>query len=620
MASTTDFKIFSANRLSFNELHEDAFNYIKRVYNTEGQEFTMASPFAQIVNVVLNLGRMILFYIENSITELNIETAYHARSIRGLATLTGHTPSTGVASRGSLYMSYNMDTKHAGETIIIKNFTKIKNTSNGLTYLAVLPNSDLRLTVGAYDSKIEIPIIQGELQYQQSTGTGEPLQSFNFANRNGSIVDAFYTNVYVNNVRWPKIDSILDMGYNQQCCMIKPSLNGGIDVFFGTGINGAIPMEGASIICEYLTCSGSDGNIYENSEDNYWQFDGTGYNTDGDYVDLNGIYTLSSASEILFGTERETLEMTRKLAPNASRSFVLANSTNYKYFLSRLNIFSIIDTFSGFNTADDTKVEIAYTNAKEEYASIKESYYAQVNLTGTDSEQAKELYEELIEAQKNMEALKIKYDDSKLDDNIIYLYLVPDISKRINFGENYFTCGIDRFTLSEDEKTGILNLIEDSGQKVITIDNKIVDPIFVKFSINIFIQMWANFNFNSVKSAIISALSEYLITNNRRDRIPVSDMIKIVEGVDGVDSVSIIFDADKNNETYYGKGNYGIDEYGDIVLSRAITDSLGNKVEVNDLLPLFRGGFTSPNGIEYSDSLDSLTGSVNITLRGKSYS
>jgi hypothetical protein len=241
-------------------------------------------------------------------------------------------------------------------------------------------------------------------------------------------------------------------------------------------------------------------------------------------------------------------------------------------------------------------------------------------LTGTDSEQAKELYEELIEAQKNMEALKIKYDDSKLDDNIIYLYLVPDISKRINFGENYFTCGIDRFTLSEDEKTGILNLIEDSGQKVITIDNKIVDPIFVKFSINIFIQMWANFNFNSVKSAIISALSDYLITNNRRDRIPVSDMIKIVEGVDGVDSVSIIFDADKNNETYYGKGNYGIDEYGDIVLSRAITDSLGNRVEVNDLLPLFRGGFTSPNGIEYSDSLDSLTGSVNITLRGKSYS
>ena len=47
-------------------------------------------------------------------------------------------------------------------------------------------------------------------------------------------------------------------------------------------------------------------------------------------------------------------------------------------------------------------------------------------------------------------------------------------------------------------------------------------------------------------------------------------------------------------------------------------DSIGNKVEINDLLPLFRGPFVSSNNIEYSDDLDSLTCSVNITLRGKS--
>lgn len=618
MATNTDFKIFSANRLSFSQMYEDTMKYIKSVYHTAGQEFTMASPFAQLVKVTLNLGRMILFYIETSITELNIESAHHARSIRGLATLSGHAPSSGIAARGSLYMTYNMSSEYMGETIVIKNHTKIKNTSNGLTYIAMLPSSSMRLTVGAYDSKIEIPVIQGVIKYQQATGSGETMQSYNFANKSGEIVDNFFINVYVNNKRWAAVDSMLDMGYNQHCCIIKPSFNGGIDVFFGTGINGAVPPEGSTILFEYLSSSGAYGNIYESAEESYWEFEDSGYTASGEYVNLNDIYNLSPASDMLFGTERESIEMTRKLAPNVSRSFVLANATNYKYFLTKLNMFSIIDAFSGFNVVDDSKIEIKYTTAKEKYASVKEQYMKQVNLTGASSVEALDLKTKMEDARTEMELLKSKYDDAKLDDNVIYLYLVPDITKRLNDGENYFTCSLDRFTMSDDEKQGLLSLIEDSGQKIITIDNRIVDPNFVRFAINIFIQMWSNYNFESVKSNIITNISNYLIHNTRRDRVPVSDLIKIVEGVPGVDSVSIFFDADKNNAKYYGDGNYGIDEYGDIVLNRTITDSIGNSIEVNDLLPLFRGPFTSCNNIEYSDDLDSLTCSVNITLRGKS--
>ena len=614
-----DFKIFKANRLKFSELQDDAYNYIKKVYSDNGQEFSSASPFIQIVNVVLNLGRMILFYIENSITELNIKTAFHERSIRGLATLTGHTPSTGIASRGALWMSYNMSQEHMGETITIKNYTKIKNTSNGLTYLAVFPTSNMKLTVGSHDSKVEIPIIQGTLKYQQATGTGEAMQSFNFANKGGDTIDNFFMNVYVNGERWAAVESFLDLTYGEKACIIKPSFNGGIDVFFGTGINGGIPQQGSSILFEYLVCSGSYGNVFDNATDNYWTFDETGYGPDGDYVDLNEIYTLSSATEILFGTDEENLAVTRKLAPHMSRSFVLANATNYKYFLTRLNIFSTIDAFSGFNTYEDNAIEIKYNDAKDAYSAAKESYTAQVKLTGKDSPLAQERYEELLDAQHTYDVMKGKYDDAKLDDNVIYLYLIPDITKRLSVGENYFTCALDRFKLTDDEKTGILNLIENSGQKILTTENKILDPIFVKFAINIFIQMWDNYSFASVKSSIINALSNYFITNTRRDRIPVSDLIQLVENVPGVDSVSIIFDADKANSVYYGDGKYGIDEYGDIVLSRNIIDKLGNKIEVNDLLPLFRGGFTSPSGIEYSDDLDSLTSAVNITLRGKSH-
>lgn len=616
MASKDKFKIFSANRLSFDQMISDVMSYIKKIYGNNGDEFTMASPFGQLINVVTHLGRMILFYIENTITELNIKTAYHERSIRGLATLTGHVPSSGIGARGSLIMTYNMTSKYAGQALSIKNYSKIQNTGNGLMYTMVLPEPVMRLHVGTNDSNIEIPIIQGEVKYQQATGTGEVLQSFNFANKSGNIVDNFFMNVYVNNERWTNVVSVLDMGFNQKCCIIKPSLTGGVDVFFGTGLNGAIPSSGATIVFEYLVCAGIDGNVYGDLNDGYWRFEDSAYTSDGDYIDLNSIYTLSPGSEILFGTNSENISITRKLIPNVSRSFVLGNDINYKYLLNKLNMFSVIDVFSGFATTEDTKIDVEYTSARENYSSIKESYTKQVMLTGKTSQAAEELYEKMIEAQKNMETLKLKYDDSKLDDNIIYLYLVPDITKRITSSENYFTCSVDRFKLSDDEKNGILNLIDDSGQKIITVENKILDPNFVNFAINIFVQIWSNYNFNAVKSSIINAISSYLISNTRRDRIPVSDLIRIVEGVSGVDSVSIYFDADKNNSRLYGSGNYGIDEYGDIILTRNIVDKLGNTLNINDIYPLFRGGFTSYNDIEYSSDLNSLNGPINITLRG----
>lgn len=612
-----DLKIFSTNRIGFSELYSDATDYIKRIYNSAGQEFTIASPFGQILTVVLDLGRMILYYIEAMITELNIETAYQLRSVKGLATLTGHMPSLGIAARGSVYLTYNKDSEYDGQTIYIKNYTRIYNSITGLNYITILPSQTMQITAGAYDSKIELPIIQGDVKYQQGTGTGNALQSLNFVNKTDDVIDDFFLNVYVDGTRWESVKSILDMTYNQEACVVRPSLNGGVDVFFGTGHNGKIPALGSTIVLEYLVNNGYSGNVDSATSDGMWTFKDYGYSVTNEYVNLNDLYTISSASDVIFGANGESADLTRLLAPNMSRSFVLANATNYKTFLSKLNMFSVIDAFSGFNTEEDAKIEEKYTSVRTEYSSLRLKYAAQSESTGISSKKAVELYNELIEKKKELDALKIKYDESKLDDNIVYLYLIPDINKRIGSSENYFTCSEDCFKLTDDEKTGILNLIEDSGKKLITVDNRIIDPRFARFAINIFIQMWSEYEFSAVKSAIISAVSNYIIGMTRRDRLPLSDIITVVEGVDGVDSVTVSFDADKNNELQFGKGNYGIDEYGDIVLTRNVTDKLGNRLSVNDVYPLFRGNFTSPNGVNYDDGINSILGSINITLRGK---
>jgi len=84
--------------------------------------------------------------------------------------------------------------------------------------------------------------------------------------------------------------------------------------------------------------------------------------------------------------------------------------------------------------------------------------------------------------------------------------------------------------------------------------------------------------------------------------LPLSDIISIFENnVTGIDSVKVSFDADVNNQTVYGEnGYYGLDDYGDIMLTRNYIDNNGRQKTIRDILPLIRGGFTSPEGIEYS--------------------
>lgn len=615
-----ELNMFSQARIKFNELYDDAISYIKTLYGNVGNYFSNSSPFGQLLRVTLHLGRLILAYIEDSITELNINTASREQSIKGLATLTGHNPSRGMAARGSVKFTYNNSGEYANQMITIPNYTKLINNNNGLKYLIVLPADNMKMMLSNSNSYNNISIIQGDLKYQQATGNGEALQSFNFAtniNPQG-FIDNFFVNVYVNGEKWRTVESILDMTLNEKACIIKTSQTSGVDVFFGNGLNGRAPENGAIILFEYLLTSGNEGNInmlYQNN--NNWKFEGVGYLDNGAEIDLNEVLSISTENSILFGTHGESVLMTKLLAPHTSRSYVLANKINYEYFLRKLNIFSIIDVIHGFETFDDNTAKIKYETANNNYKIAYQNYVSEVNLTGRESQNSKDLYDILLKAKKDLNYAELILNDSKLDDNTIYLFLIPDITTRINDTDNYFTCDIKSFKLSDDEKSGILDLIQSSGQQIITVDNYIIDPKTPHFAINCFIQIWEDHEFNHVKGAIISAISDYLISNTRRDRIPVSDIIKVVENVQGVDSVTIQFDADKQNEKIYGYGNYGIDDFGDILLDRYTVNSLHQNVKISDILPLFRGDWENKDGIYYSDNInDDNLSAINISLRG----
>lgn len=617
-------KIFSLNRIQYEQLWFDALDHIRQTYDDLHIKFNSSSPFAQLLSVILHLGRMILYYIEDSITGLNIKTAWRPQQIQGLATLTGHDPARAVAARAAIRLTYNgSDDDLEGQTLYIPNKTEMINLNNAQGYVIMFGAENAKITLkrGNY---VNANIIQGTIHYQSGTSDGMPLQSFNFAERNYSTIDQYYINVYVNGEPWEICNSLIDLGYQQHACVVKTGQTGGIDVFFGNGDMGAIPQNGAIILCEYLVTSGEHGNLNKNLANSglYWDFKGPGYLSDGTSEDLNNLFTVTCLTDAMFGNSYENIVLTREIAPYTSRSFVLGNATNYKYFLKKLNLFSIIDVIQGFNTEDDAAAEKTYQQKQYQYTYIRQQFENSLSLYGDDADLTTQLKADLDKASKELKQASIVLKNSKMDDNTVYLFLIPDIKNRIPANDNYFTCNEETaFKLTKEEKYNILNLIDMSGQSIIAVENKILAPRYPRFAINIQVRIWNGYTYNDIYGKIIDSLSDYFIKCKRRDRIPLSDIISLVEKIEGIDSVSAYFDADKNNYILYNSSEdfNGIDDYGDIVLERTVINSTGNSIQIRDLYPLFRGGFTNTEGLTYSSeqSSDQLS-AVNVSLIGYS--
>jgi hypothetical protein len=139
------------------------------------------------------------------------------------------------------------------------------------------------------------------------------------------------------------------LGYNQKGCVVRTGLTGGIDVFFGNTDMGMCPPNGSTIIAEYVVSDGPIANLYKDeiNSNEYWEIEGDGFMPDGTHVTLNDNFKIISTTDVIFGTASENTALTQLIAPHVSRSYVLANETNYRYFFKRMNMFSDVEIIQG---------------------------------------------------------------------------------------------------------------------------------------------------------------------------------------------------------------------------------------------------------------------------------
>jgi len=418
-----ELKFLSALRTQADQIKSDARTYIARTYKRAGTLFTEASPFAQIVNVMGELGELIMFYIEDATVEQNIYTAQQPESIYGLSRLTGHDATRGFAATGEVEFRWKVGAdlgKIAGTGLNVDARSELKCDNNGLTYTLLTSQEKFRLEK-SNKFKTTVAIIQGTFEQQTFTGTGEPMQSFNV--KPESLTDHSKVSVSVNGEKWTKHDSVYDLLSDEKGYIIKTGVSGGLDIYFGTGNFGAIPPAGADIQCEYVKHKGFAGNM-DDGQDIIFKWDAEGTDSNGDAFDLNEYLELTVTSSPKMGADSESTEFTKLMAPLASKSYVLATPDNYEYFLSRYGMFSYVD---------------AYNTTSDEYLD---------------------------------------------DDNVIYIFAIPDIKRKLLADQDYFSIPQNEMFFDQNEYDKMSQVIQDSGQQMVTTEVIFVKPQIRKYSMD----------------------------------------------------------------------------------------------------------------------------------------
>ena len=549
--------IFQKNNILIRGLLSTTYNFLQKTYNQSRNVFTTASAWGQILFVLENLSQLILYFIEDSITELNIYEATRDYSVRSLARIAGYDPARAMAAQGEVAVSWNLKTTSVGGgAVIIQENTRIQCEQNGLAYTLMIngPRVKVSLTRG---TSFKFKTIQGAFSTTTFTGTGNALQSFNVPVKGGVFLDQFNVKVTVNDNKWKQYSSLYDIPLEGEGYLVMSGINEGIDIYFGNSNFGKVPPPGSFIKVEYLQTSGSLGNLRSTATSKItYKFLDQGTDLFGNAVNLNDYLQIVNTVDPSFGADEEPIAITRLAAPKTSRAFVFANAANYEIYLQKFNIFSQIQAFSTF---------------EDEYLD---------------------------------------------DDNVVYLYLVPDVTVGLTSNEDYFSIPLSSFLLTQAQKLAILNLLEDSGSMIATTVVKIIEPKISRYVGNAIITTFEGFDPEIIKDKIQSMISTYFINLKRRDKIPRSDMIALIESVPGVDSVSFYF-VGQANEAYHAtidnlpntsvselNTNIGFDEFGDIIIGRGE-------------LVVIRGGWNDRYGSYYEVGIvPGKPSALNISIKG----
>ena len=518
--------VFNYLSTKYDELNNQLVTWLKTSQNKSDIVFSEASPYGQMVNTNSQIYQNSILYVKNAVNQFTIDNATDERVILNLARISGYNPTRAISATGTIKLKLkagiNISEEIAGSKMKIYDRTQLRNKSNSLYYNIIL-GSEYSIYEILPNTTILLNLIQGRYESQNYTGTGLKMQSYSVVVNSTQNIENFNFAIFYNGILVTKRDHLYDMLPNEIACWTRTGFSGGLDIYFGNGDYGFVPDIGSIIEVRYLLSDGMNGNILNNKANDFTWI-GEVVDNDGNILNMENLFDLTIENDITFGSNKENKTLTKNIIPYVSRNFVLATPSQFIFQLKKMNKFSLINAY---NLLDDKN-----TNSNSYIDDfIKLTFGSNVSNIET--------------VRENM-----KYYFPNVFDNIMYLFLIPNIQNYFVGDYNYFNIPLDAFYLDTYEKQKTLDYLRAMGTMSITTSVKIIDPTLSFYVMNVYIRRYSNYMEDNLRNLIISAVSNYFVTNQRFDRVVRADIIRLIKNITGIDSVNVEF-ISKKNEDYH---------------------------------------------------------------------
>lgn len=615
--------------ITFKKLYQQIIFKLKTYYSRADSSFTLASPFGQILSTITQLFQLNMLHAQSvqQSFDLNNPLNNNEKTIRGLSKIGQYNPARSKTAEGTIKVKLkagiNIEEDIKGGKITFSDRQRLKNKKNNLEYVLNLIDAELTYTLSA-SNPIILQVVQGGWKTITFTGTGERNQSYIVPAPAGKDIDNHKFKVYVNSEQIGVKKHKFDMLPNDKACVVLTGFTGGVDLLFGNGDEGFVPPLGSIISFEYLVTDGQNGNLVD-PQLNEFTFIDLPKSLYGEDVDTNQFFDIDVNTKITFGTNGDSAAYLKSIMPYVSSNFVLVGPDQYKFFLQRLQLFSIIDVYSS-KKSNPNLVNDMYKLAKDNTDMLNKMNNSDNNST----------LRQLVKKNLDEIVLMRKLLLTEGGDNLINIFVIPDI--RRFYGKdtdiNYFNIDMDKFVLDEDGKSRVLAYLSNEALQVITNEVKITDPTIRKYAINVTTRIYDDAVETNVINEITDKIADYFISQMRRDRIPPSDLVRILDGISDIDSVTVDFISEVN-ENYHREFIIKADNFQrlnsrqpedtEIIMSDGKTYNRQQTIGLDNLLgdilidkqdlPIIRGGFKDRYNNEYA--LEPATGkfsAVNVLI------
>jgi hypothetical protein len=536
---------FDFIELRYEELTNQINSYLRSVYSRSNETFSNASPFGQVINVLKEFFQWSTIYQKNIVRNFQVEEADNNKALRNLSRIGGHNPTRSITATGTLKLK-------------IKPGIDINSDISG-GLIKVQDKTLLKNKTNGFNYTIRLGKDEEVFRLSQSSsiflnvvqGTYEE-QTFT---GNGEINQSFSVNVSTT----ADVDNFdVEVLYNNNPLSIKDSqydmLRNELACFTRTGMNGGLDV----------------------------------YFGNGDFG---------------FIPEPGSIINVRYLLTEGTNGQILTPVRNDFQFLTEIRDGNddTVDVTNNFDILTDKEITFASNGETDEFIKNILPNVSRNFVLATPGQYIYNL--------RRLELFSKVNVYNTLNDNKIFLFLIPKISNYYTGGLNYFNVPMDAFFLDDEEIDKTLTYLKKLGSITTNTVIEIIQPRISKYVMNIYIRKYEGYADDTIKQNVLSATSNYLTTLERDDRIVRSDMIKIIEEIPGVDSTQITFFSKKNEDYHKIKPDsdviYGLDPVlGDIIVEK-------------DELAIIRGGWSDRNYTYYNETPDAGgLGPLNIVFVG----